>query len=263
MSNSLIYVHGIRVRKAKYVDLADRLSGRLKELREQDYLWHRQRAIKVVRSPVGFVPSLNPFLESCRMKNERKYREALTQALEEVSNAPLQVHETNDVAILAHSYGTLNIGRIANESLAELHPGGSNISRIILMGSILKREFNWTRCGNKNTGLQHVWNIAKPLDFIVGLSSFGKHWYGRDTGYSGLLGFCKMKILTNHFATLSDARRHGIVENDFYTIMSILKRRRTFKIRSWEDYKSDLQYSWVDRWRLRRFLRQNAIYYYD
>lgn len=235
----LVWIHGIHTRTTTHSKGARGLERRLETLSMDRFERRGSKNVRVVPASVGFIWAWNPMNAERRMRDAEKYRQAIRSALADLG----RISEISEIAILAHSYGTYNLGRIAQrEQLKSIHPKGSLVSRVLLFGSILNRRFNWRRVFHKNVYMYGVWNIAKPLDMIVWLSSLGRHWYGAGTGYSGLLGFHAALGVFNHFVRSSGVPRHAIGKEDHQTILRILTKTR-LRLRGWEEFRRSLSVS--------------------
>jgi pimeloyl-ACP methyl ester carboxylesterase len=152
----VISLHGIRTRGSWQKDLAVRLNRAGFDYCPLDF---------------GFFRAVQLVWPSSRDRHVEWFRDVYTRAVRESSGAP--------VSVVAHSFGTYLVAR-AIEKFPEL-----TFDRIVMCGSIVRRDYPWTRVINETVQVHKVLNDYGRMDFWAGIV----RWVVSDAGPSGTQGF--------------------------------------------------------------------------
>lgn len=160
----------------------------------------------------------------CLPWRRRKFKRELSAEILQLSEKAPAFRVGRAPDVVAHSFGTWLVGHVLLDELKETReqeagkpgkPLGLKLGRLILTGSVLRPDFDWTSL--QAAGLvEDVLNVYGTKDVIVPLA----HWTIFDSGPSGRRGFdipsnsgASQKVVNvkadfTHSQALSDAERY-------------------------------------------------------
>jgi pimeloyl-ACP methyl ester carboxylesterase len=152
----VISLHGIRTRGSWQKDLAIQLNRAGFDYSPLDF---------------GFFHALQLFWPAARERRVRWFRDVYTRTAGENNGAP--------ISVVAHSFGTYLVAR-AMERFPEV-----TFDRLVLCGSIVRRDYPWTKVIHESKQVVEVLNDYGRMDLWAGIV----RWFVADAGPSGTKGF--------------------------------------------------------------------------